>query len=197
MERQGLPVPPAFALIARAVVTLEGSCAASIRRSASRGRRQSTSLHTCSRPRATRPSWHGASCSRPAVPAGAARARRGHRLQLRSGLVRLEVETLTPARRTALTRWVDQVLFVRSRVGRPARLRAVLRRCGPGRWRQSHYDPHRDRIDRHRPLVRDAPARRRADRPAPVRCDRVMTVSPPSGCKDVVTSAGGTAWISC
>ena len=198
MDRQGLPVPPAFTLIARAIVTLEGTL---------RGIDPTISLATVGdgavrrtpagdRGRRVRVG-EARAASRAAVPAGAARARRGHRaaVALRVGAVRgRDADSDAPDRAHGL----DRPGALRGgRVSRPAHVCAPPRRCGPGRRRYGHRHPHRDRIDRHRPLVRDAPARRRTDRSASVRCPRVMTVSPPSGCKDLVTSAGGTAWISC
>lgn len=112
MERQGLPVPPAFTLIARAVVTLAGTL---------RGIDPSFSF-------ATAATQHFGSSLQPAGGDASELARRellralpslralpalveDIALQLRSGLVRLEVETMTPVRRTALTSWADQVVF--------------------------------------------------------------------------------------
>jgi ubiquinone biosynthesis protein len=112
MERQGLPVPPAFTLIARAVVTLAGTL---------RGIDPSINF-------ATAATQHFGSSLQPAGGDASDLARRellralpslralpalaeDIALQLRSGLVRFEVETMTAASRTTLTGWVDQVLF--------------------------------------------------------------------------------------
>jgi len=112
MERQGLPVPPAFTLIARAVVTLEGTL---------RGIDPTINL-------ATAALEHFGASLQPVSGDASELARRellralpslralpalveDIALQLRSGLVRFEVETLTPARRAALTGWIDQVIF--------------------------------------------------------------------------------------
>jgi ubiquinone biosynthesis protein len=131
MERQGLPVPPAFTLIARAVVTLEGTL---------RGIDPTISL-------ARTATEHFGSHLQPAEGDASELARRellralpslrvlpalveDIALQLRSGLVRLEVETLTSARRTALTGWVDQVLF--AAVGSVGLLASALFFVGAG-----------------------------------------------------------------
>jgi ubiquinone biosynthesis protein len=131
MERQGLPVPPALTLIARAVVTLEGTL---------RGIDPTINL-------ATAATEHFGSGLQPAEGDASELARRellralpslralpalveDIALQLRSGLVRVEVETLTPARRTALTGWVDQVLF--AVVGSVGLLTSALLLVGAG-----------------------------------------------------------------
>jgi ubiquinone biosynthesis protein len=131
MERQGLPVPRAFTLIARAVVTLEGTL---------RGIDPTISL-------ARTAMEHFGSSLQPAEGDASELARRellralpslralpalveDIALQLRSGLVRVEVETLTPARRTALARWVDQVLF--ATVGSIGLLTSALFLVGAG-----------------------------------------------------------------
>ena len=122
----GSPVPPAFALIARAVVTLEGTL---------RGIDPTISL-------ARTATEHFASHLQPAEGDASELARRellralpslrvlpalveDIALQLRSGLVRLEVETLTPApdRADGLGR---PGALRKSRVGRPARLCALF-----------------------------------------------------------------------
>lgn len=51
-------------------------------------------------------------------------------LQLRSGLVRVDVETFSAARRSAVTAWVDQVLF--AAVGGVGLLVSVLLLVGAG-----------------------------------------------------------------
>jgi ubiquinone biosynthesis protein len=131
MERQGLPIPPAFTLIARAVVTLEGTL---------RGIDPAINL-------AASATEHFGASLRPAGDDASELARRellralpslrtlpplveDIALQLRSGLVRFEVETLTPARRTALTGWVDQVLF--AAVGSVGLLTSALLLVGAG-----------------------------------------------------------------
>lgn len=131
MERQGLPVPPAFTLIGRAVVTLEGTL---------RGIDPAISL-------ATAATEHFGASLQPAGGDASELARRellralpslrvlpalveDIALQLRSGLVRFEVDTLTPARRTAFTGWVDQVLF--AGVGSVGLLTSALLLVGAG-----------------------------------------------------------------
>jgi ubiquinone biosynthesis protein len=131
MERQGLPVPQAFTLIARAVVTLEGTL---------RGIDPTISIAAVAMK-------HFGSSLQPAEGDASELARRellralpslralpalveDIALQLRSGLVRVEVETLTPARRTALTGWVDQVLF--AAVGSVGLLTSALLLVGAG-----------------------------------------------------------------
>ena len=131
MDRQGLPVPPAFTLIARATVTLEGTL---------RGIDPTISLATVATEQfGARLQATGGDASElakrellralpslrvlPALVEDIA-------LQLRSGLVRFEVETLTPTRRTALTGWIDQVLF--AGVGSVGLLTSALLLVGAG-----------------------------------------------------------------
>jgi ubiquinone biosynthesis protein len=112
MDRQSLPVPPAFTLIARAVVTLEGTLrgidpAISLARTATEHFASHLQSVEGDASELARRELLRALPSLRVLPALV----EDIALQLRSGLVRLEVETLTPARRTALTGWVDQVLF--------------------------------------------------------------------------------------
>jgi ubiquinone biosynthesis protein len=112
MERQGMPVPSAFTLIARALVTLEGTLRGidpTFRLGAAAARYFGSSLQASgddASELARRELLRALPSLRvlPALVEDIA-------LQLRSGLVRFEVETLTAPRRTALTGWVDQALF--------------------------------------------------------------------------------------
>ena len=131
MDRQGLPVPPAFTLLARAVVTLEGTLRVidpTINLATAALEHFGASLQPVSGDASelARRELLRALPSLRALPALV----EDIALQLRSGLVRFEVETLTPARRAALTGWIDQVIF--AAVGSVGLLTSALLLVGAG-----------------------------------------------------------------
>lgn len=136
MERQGMPVPPAFTLIARAVVTLEGTL---------RGIDPGFNLAASATEQFTSGLQDGGGDPASVAQRELLRALPSLRtlpglaediaLQLRSGLVRVDVETFSAARRAAVTAWVDQVLF--AAIGGVGLLVSVLLLVGAGL-----ADPH-------------------------------------------------------
>ena len=186
--RHDIPVPPTFTLLARAMVTLEGTLR--VHRSAGRPR-DGGRAHLGASIGLSPGDRQGGRATELLRSLPSLRALPGLTedvaLQLRSGRVRLQVDAFSGPGRTHLTRWMDQACSPRSlRVGL---LASTLMLVGVRVGRDRSTDgAARGRLHRAGDLVGDADAGGRAD-PAP-RTRRAMTSQPASSCADASMCTG-------